>query len=101
MRTIAAVRLDKVRPAVILTRHSKIERLTSITVAPISSTIRDIPTEVRVGPRNGLDHESVATFDNITTVPAKDVGRTIGLLFDDQEADVALAISEAFELHIP
>ncbi|MEH3075206.1 MAG: type II toxin-antitoxin system PemK/MazF family toxin [Quadrisphaera sp.] len=101
MRTIASVRLDKRRPALILTRQSKLHLLRWVTVAPITSTIRGISSEVRVGPRNGLDHDSVVSCDNITTVPAEDVGGAIGLLFDDQEPDLARAIGDAFDLHQP
>lgn len=98
MRSIASVRLDKRRPAVILTRQSSLQLLTWVTVAPITSTIRGITSEVRVGPRNGLDHESAISCDNITTVPADEVGETIGLFFDDQEPELARAISDAFDL---
>ena len=101
MRTIAVVDLDKRRPALILTRPSKLHLLRWITVASITSTIRGIPTEVLVGPRNGLDHDSVVSCDNITTVPDLAVGDTIGLLFDDQEPDLARAIGDAFDLFLP
>lgn len=100
MRTIASVQLDKRRPALILTRRSKLHLLTWLTVAPITSTIRGITSEVPVGPRNGLDHESVVSCDNITTVHMNAVGDTIGLLFDDQEPALARAISDAFELFL-
>lgn len=98
MRTIATVHLDKRRPALILTRQSKLHLLTWVTVAPITSTIRGITSEVRVGTRNGLDHDSVVSCDHVTTVRADAVGDTIGLFFDDQETDLARAISDAFEL---
>jgi len=100
VRTIASVQLDKRRPALILTRRSKLHLLTWLTVAPITSTIRGITSEVPVGPRNGLDHESVVSCDNITTVHMNAVGDTIGLLFDDQEPALARAISDAFELFL-
>lgn len=100
MRTIASVQLDKRRPALIMTRESKRHLLAWVTVAPITSTIRGITSEVPVGPRNGLDHDSVVSCDNLTTVRASAVGRTIGLLFDDQEPALALAISDACELHL-
>lgn len=100
MRTIATVRLDKARPALILTRPSKLHLLTWVTVAPITSTIRGITSEVRVGTRNGLDHDGVISCDNISTVRKEAVGPAIGLLFDDQEIDLALAISDAFDLHL-
>ncbi|WP_152185506.1 type II toxin-antitoxin system PemK/MazF family toxin [Segeticoccus rhizosphaerae] len=98
MRTIAAVQLDKRRPALILTRRSKLHLLTWVTVAPITTTIRGITSEVPVGPRNGLDHDSVISCDNITTVRKSSVGDTIGLLLDDQEPALARAISDAFDL---
>ncbi len=100
MRTIASVQLDKRRPALILTRRSKEHLLTWVTVAPITSTIRGLTSEVPVGPRNGLDHDSVISCDNITTVRTGAVGGAIGLLFDDQESALARAISDAFELDL-
>lgn len=100
MRTIATVHLDKHRPALILTRRSAHHLLTWLTVAPITSTIRGLASEVPVGPRNGLDHDSVVSCDNITTVRQSSVGDTIGLLFDDQEQALARAISDAFDLDL-
>jgi len=101
MRSIATVLLDKRRPALILTRQSALHRLAWVTVAPITSTIRGIASEVPVGVRNGLDHESVVSCDNITTVRAAAVGATIGLLLDDQEAELTRAIGDAFDLLDP
>ncbi len=100
MRTIATVQLDKRRPALILTRRSKLHLLSWLTIAPITSTIRGITSEVRVGPRNGLDHEGVISCDNITTVRMSAVGDTLGLLFDDQEPELARAITDAFDLYL-
>jgi mRNA interferase MazF len=100
MRTIVSVQLDERRPALILTRRSTLHLLTWVTVAPITSTIRGITSEVQVGRRNGLDHDSVVSCDNITTVRASAVGDTIGLLFDDQEPELARAIKDAFELDL-
>ncbi len=101
MRSIVSVRLDKRRPALILTRQSKLHLLTWVTVAPITSTIRGITSEVPVGSRNGLDRDSVISCDNITTVRTNALGATIGLFFDDQEPALALAISDAFDLFLP
>lgn len=92
--------LDKRRPALILTRQSSLHLLTRVTVAPITSTIRGISSEVAVGPRNGLDHDSVVSCDNMITIRRADVGDTIGLLFDDQEPELARAISDAFDLFL-
>jgi len=98
MRAIVLATLDKRRPALVLTRRSKIQLLAWVTVAPITSTIRGLTSEVPVGSRNGLDHDSVVSCDNITTVPTSAVGETIGLLFDDQEPALARAISDTFDL---
>lgn len=98
MRSIAVVKLDKRRPALLLTSPRKLHLMTWVTVAPITSTIRGLTSEVRVGGRNGLDAESVISCDNITTVRRAAVGQTIGLLFDDQEAELARAIGDAFDL---
>lgn len=55
----------------------------------------------REGLRIGLDHDSVVSCDNIMTLRMDAVGDTIGLLFDDQEPELARAISDAFELFLP
>lgn len=98
MRTIASVALDERRPALILTREPRLHLLTRITVATITSTIRGLTTEVPVGARNGLDHESVISCDNLVSVHVSAVGASIGLLFDDEEEALARAISDAFDL---
>jgi len=98
MRPIHLVQLDKARPAVILTRPAVRERLRSVTVAPITSRIRGLSIEVRVGPRNGLDAESVINCDNLATIDARLVGRGLGVLHPDQEDALARAIATAFDL---
>lgn len=98
MRPIHLARLDKTRPVLVLTRELVRPYLTRVTVAPITSTVRGLSTEVVVGPRNGLDHESAVSLDNIVTIPAVALGRRIGLLLDDQELLLARAIQLAFDL---
>ena len=98
MRSIVTVQLDKRRPAVILTSSKRLHLLSWVSVAPITTTIRGLSSEVPVGPRNGLDHESVVSCDNITTVRKEALQDTIGLLFDDQEAELTRAVSDAFDL---
>lgn len=100
VRTIASVQLDKRRPALIVTRQSRLHALSWVTVAPITSSIRGITSEVPVGPRNGLDHASVVSCDNIVTVRTSAVGATLGLFFDDQEPVLADALSDAFDLFL-
>lgn len=98
MRPIHVVRLDKPRPAVILTRESVRARRHWVTVAPIKTSSVGLVTEVEVGQPNGLDHDSVVDCDSIITVGVSQVGRQVGFLLDDQEEDLARAISTAFDL---
>ncbi|MEV0792376.1 type II toxin-antitoxin system PemK/MazF family toxin [Kribbella sp. NPDC050459] len=100
MRPIHIARLDKPRPVVVLTRELIRPRLTNVTVAPITSTIRGLSTEVRVGPENGLDHASAISCDNIQTIPKSQLGRLIGHLHPDQEPALAEAINLAFDLEL-
>ena len=101
MREICLARLDKTRPVVVLTREAARAAMTKVTVAPVTSTIKGLSSEVRVGPMNGLDHDGVIAIDNTLTVPADLLGRTIGFLTGDQEAALARAVVLAFDLDLP
>lgn len=101
MREICLVHLDKTRPAVVLTREPARAAMTKVTVAPIASTIRGLSSEVVVGPANGLDHESAVSLDNVLTVPVRALGRTIGYLLAEQEAQLARAVVLAYDLDVP
>ncbi|MCL1801872.1 MAG: type II toxin-antitoxin system PemK/MazF family toxin [Promicromonosporaceae bacterium] len=98
MREITLARLDKTRPVVILTRELARPAMSKVTVAPITSTIKGLSSEVPVGPNNGLDHEGVISVDNVTTIPVSALGRTIGFLSELQERQLAAAIISAFDL---
>jgi mRNA interferase MazF len=100
MREIVIARLDKNRPALVLTREIAIASLRRITIAPITSTIRGLSSEIKLGQRNGLDHECVVSLDNIATVPKENIGRVIGFLLQDQERELARAIDMAFGLSL-
>lgn len=101
MREICLVRLDKTRPAVVLTRAAARAAMTKVTVAPITSTVKGLSSEVPVGPANGLDHDGAISLDNVVTVPTDRLGRTIGFLTSAQEADLARAIVLAYDLDLP
>ena len=98
MRPIHTARLDKTRPVLILTREAVRPHLTRVTVAPITSTIRGLSTEVPVGTANGLTHAGVVSCDNIVTVPVAAVGRRLGYLLPAQEPHLSAAIQAAFDL---
>lgn len=98
MRPIHLAKLDKTRPVLVLTRELVRPYLTRVTVAPITGTIRGLSSEVPVGPRNGLDKDSVVSVDNVVTIPVTALGHQIGFLFPDQEPALAEAIQNAFDL---
>ena len=60
--------LDKVRPVVVLTRRRVAARLTRVLVAPVTTTVRGISTEVPLGASEGLAPRCVASLDNIQLV---------------------------------
>ena len=68
---------DKKRPVVILTRDSAIQYLGEITVAPVTSTIRDIPSEVLLSQRDGMPRECAINLDHIQTVSKGKIGTLI------------------------
>ena len=97
MRPIHLARLDKTRPVLILTRELVRPYLSRVTVAPITST-RGLSTELPLGHRNGIENDSVATLDNVVTIPVAALGRQLGFLFPDQEAALSVAVRNAFDL---
>jgi mRNA interferase MazF len=86
---------DKRRPVLILTRDSAIAVLNSITVAPITLTIRTIPTEVVLTESDGLPDTCAANFDNIQTVPRANIGAPIAHLSMTKMKAAATAIGFA------
>jgi mRNA interferase MazF len=98
MRPIHVARLDKARPVLVLTRELVRPHLTTITVAPITTTIRGLSTEVPLDAANGLAGRSVVSCDNITTIPTDALGEHIGVLLDHQEPMLSDAIRAAFDL---
>lgn len=57
------------RPFLVMTRDAAIPVLRSVLAAPITRTVRDIPTEVALSPADGMPEECAATFDNLRVVP--------------------------------
>ncbi len=92
---------DKRRPVLILTRDSALTFLHSVTVAPITTTIRDIPSEVYLTPNDGLLTECAANMDNLQTVPNSKVGSLITTLSAARMVDVNRAVSFALGLDAP
>jgi mRNA interferase MazF len=98
MRPIHVARLDKSRPVLILTRELVRPHMNTVTVAPITTTIRGLSTEVPLGTANGLEERCVVACDHVTTIPVAALRQQIGRLLDEQEADLTAAIHAAFDL---
>jgi mRNA interferase MazF len=98
MHPIHLAEIDTSRPVLVLTREAVRPFMARVSVAPITSTIRGLSTEVPVGKANGLDHDGVVSCDNILTVPATSIRRRLGHLLPEQESLLAAAVSTAFEL---
>ena len=89
---------DKRRPVLLLTRDSAIPVLNAITIAPITSTVRNIPTEVVLTRDDGMPAVCAANFDNVQTVPKHRLGERITRLPPSRLAEVAKALSFALAL---
>jgi mRNA interferase MazF len=86
---------DKKRPVLILTRESAILVLNSVTIAPITSIIRSIPTELLLTEQDGVPHNCVANFDNLQTVPKGNIGERITRLTAGRMKEAVAAVSFA------
>jgi mRNA interferase MazF len=73
-------RPDKKRPVLILTRDSAVEFLGEVTVAPITSTVRDIPSEVLLTKADGMPKDCAVNLDHLQTVAKGKIGSLITTL---------------------
>ncbi len=75
----------KRRPVLVVTRSEAVPVLNRILVAPVTRTVRDIPTEVALGQRHGLPAECVASFDNLQPIGRSFLTARLGSLGDDRD----------------
>ena len=92
---------DKTRPVLVLTRTSALRFLSRITVAPITSTIREIPTEVRLDEADGMKAPCVVNLDHVVTIPRDAVGRLVATLTPARMREVCGALAFAVECDDP
>jgi mRNA interferase MazF len=71
---------DKLRPVVVLTRSSAMGYLTGVTVAPITSTVRGVPSEVLLGENDGMKSACAVNLHNVGTVSQSRIGRRVARL---------------------
>lgn len=100
-REVRLARLDKTRPVVVLTREVARAAMTKVTVAPVTSTVKGLSSEVAVGTENGLESASAVSLDNVVTIPADRLGRLLGFLTPAQEQALARAVVLAYDLELP
>jgi len=89
---------DKKRPVLILTRDSVMQYIGEVTVAPITSTVRDIPTEVFLSKVDGMPRDCAVNCDHLQTVSKRKIGPIITSLLPEKMADVGRAIRFAFDI---
>jgi mRNA interferase MazF len=86
---------DKQRPVVVLTRNSAIGYLSSVTVAPITSTIRGVPSEVLLTELDGMKHMCAINLHNVVTVSQAHLGRRVAMLSSDRLTEICAALGFA------
>lgn len=84
---------DKRRPVLVVTRSQAVPALSWIVVAPVTRTVRGIPTEVALGPPHGLDVECAASFDNLQPLRLDMLSTRVGVLRPEELSEVCRALS--------
>jgi mRNA interferase MazF len=98
VRLVEFGRPDKTRPALILTRTPALGFLHTVTVAPITTTIRDVPTELRLGEAEGMKRPCVAKLDALQTISQDRIGRYVGCVEPRHKRQIREALLFALEL---
>ena len=86
---------DKSRPVLVLTRSSAIRYLGRVTVAPITSSIRGVPSEVVLDTEDGMKKTCAVNLHNVVTVSKDGLGRRLGYLSPEKMRVVCQALGFA------
>ena len=86
---------DKQRPVVVLTRDSAIGYLCAVTVAPVTSTIRGVPSEVLLTEQDGMKGVCAVNLHNVVTVSKARLGRRIAMLSSERLREICAALGFA------
>ena len=89
---------DKKRPVLILTRDSVLEYLEEVTIAPITTTIRNIPSEAFLSKTDSLPQDCAVNCDHLQTVSKRKIGSLIAFLPPSKMAEVGRAIRFALDI---
>lgn len=98
MRWYQLVPQDKKRPVLILTRDSVLEYLGEVSIAPVSTTVRNIPSEVFLSKADGMPHDCAVNCDHLHTVSKAKIGPLITSLPPSRMIDVGRAIRFALDI---
>ncbi|MFZ0964560.1 MAG: type II toxin-antitoxin system PemK/MazF family toxin [Terriglobia bacterium] len=85
-------RPDKRRPVVVLTRESALAYLSAVTVAPITSTLRGVPSEVRLTEADGMKGACAVNLHNVVTVSKANLGRRVATLSPERMKEICAAL---------
>jgi mRNA interferase MazF len=88
---------DKQRPVLILTRDSAIGHLSTVTVAPITSTVRDVPSEVVLDIDDGMKRRCAVNLHNVVTISRERVGKRVSSLSQRRMREVCAALRFSLE----
>lgn len=80
------------RPMLVITRDVAIPVLTRVLVAPVTRTVRGIPTEVALGPEEGLAEYCAASFDNLQPIPRSSLIERAGSLAPERRGEICRAL---------
>ncbi len=83
---------DKQRPVLVLTRDSAISYLSTVTVAPITSTVRGVPSEVALSEEDGMKADCAVNLHNAVTVSQQRLGRRVAQLRTQRMNEVCAAL---------
>jgi mRNA interferase MazF len=83
---------DKRRPVVVLTRASAIDYLATVTVAPVTSTVRGVPSEVVLDEEDGMKGRSAVNLHNTVTVAQQRLGKRVARLSSQRMNEICSAL---------
>ena len=87
---------DKQRPIVVLTRDTAIRYLSTVTVAPITSTIRGVPSEVVLNENDGMTTMCVVNLHNVITISQRRLGKRVSHLISGRMSEICAALRFSF-----
>lgn len=93
IRQVRFPKPDKLRPVLVLTRTAAIGYLSTVTVAPVSSTIRGVPSEVALGIDDGMKQACAVNLHNVVTVKQSLIGRRLAALSQRRMDEVCAALA--------